>query len=138
MSEGVSSEGGCLCGHVRYSVSAEPMLTAVCHCRHCQKQCGSAYSIVSAYPEEAFTQTGTTRIFHDVGDSGQAVERHFCPDCGSPIISVVAALPGVVIVKAGTLDGFANVQPVAEVYCANRLSWLPALDGAAQFPSSNI
>ena len=134
----VHEEGGCLCGQVRYSVSAEPLLTAVCHCRHCQKQGGSAYSVVSAYPEAAFVQTGATRIFQDVGDSGNPVARHFCPDCGSPIISVAAALPGVVIVKAGTLDGFANVVPVAEVYCDNRLSWLPALDGMAQFPGSNI
>jgi hypothetical protein len=134
----VNIEGGCLCGQVRYSLSAEPFLTAVCHCRHCQKQGGSAYSVVSAYPEAAFTQTGTTRIFADVGDSGQSVARHFCPDCGSPIISVAAALPGVVIVKAGTLDGFADTAPTMEAYCDNRLSWLPALDGAEQFPGSNI
>ncbi len=34
-------KGGCLCGAVRYSVSAEPAMQAVCHCRNCQRQAGS-------------------------------------------------------------------------------------------------
>ncbi len=29
--------GGCLCGAVRYSTDAEPLLTAVCHCKNCQR-----------------------------------------------------------------------------------------------------
>jgi hypothetical protein len=34
--------GGCLCGQVRYSASADPAMVAVCHCRNCQKQAGTA------------------------------------------------------------------------------------------------
>lgn len=134
----MSNAGGCLCGQVRYTVSAEPLLTAVCHCRHCQRQSGSAFSVVCAYPSDVYAQTGVTRIFHDTGDSGQVVERHFCPDCGSLIVSIAAVMPGVTIVKAGTLDGFAGLVPAAEVYCDNSLSWLPALPVAARFPGSNI
>jgi hypothetical protein len=132
------SEGGCLCGQVRYAVTGDALLTAVCHCRHCQRQSGSAFSVAAAYPSDAYAQTGETRVFHDVGDSGQAVERHFCPDCGSPIVSIAAALPGVTIVKAGTLDDFAAITPAAEVYCDSALSWLPALAVNARFPGSNI
>lgn len=132
-----NSDGGCLCGQVRYRLSAEPFLTAICHCRHCQKQSGSAFSVVAAYPAAAYAQTGETRIFQDKGDSGKGVARHFCAQCGSPIISVAEALPEVVIVKAGTLDAFAAVTPAAEVYCDSALGWLPAL-ADTRFPRSNI
>src|SRR3974390_745785 len=36
--------GGCLCGQIRYSANAEPVLLAVCHCKNCQKQAGTAFS----------------------------------------------------------------------------------------------
>ena len=41
---------GCLCGNVRYRVDAEPVMTAVCHCAHCQKQTGTSFSILVAVP----------------------------------------------------------------------------------------
>jgi hypothetical protein len=36
-------EGGCLCGKVRFAVSADPMRVTVCHCRFCQRNTGTAY-----------------------------------------------------------------------------------------------
>lgn len=38
--------GGCLCGAVRYRIEGDPLLTAVCHCRNCQRQAGSAMSVL--------------------------------------------------------------------------------------------
>ena len=79
--------GGCLCGRVRYSAEAEPIFTTVCHCRNCQKQAGSAFSVVVAVPATTFTMTGDTKVYHDQSETGQAVDRIFCPDCGSPLVS---------------------------------------------------
>ena len=41
-------QGGCLCGQVRYQVAAEPLAVVTCHCRNCQRQSGSALSLVVA------------------------------------------------------------------------------------------
>jgi hypothetical protein len=41
--------GGCLCGQVRYSANAEPAFVGVCHCKHCQKQTGSAFSVIACH-----------------------------------------------------------------------------------------
>ena len=43
-------EGGCLCGKVRYTATAEPVATALCHCTHCQKHTGSAFAALFAVP----------------------------------------------------------------------------------------
>lgn len=32
--------GGCVCGAIRYEVTAEPIVTFNCHCRDCQKTTG--------------------------------------------------------------------------------------------------
>ncbi|KAG6362065.1 hypothetical protein INS49_010294 [Diaporthe citri] len=37
-------EGGCCCGHVRYSVDQAPMASHSCHCTACQRETGSAFS----------------------------------------------------------------------------------------------
>jgi hypothetical protein len=39
-------EGSCLCGSVKYSSDSEPVMTAVCHCENCQRQTGTAFSII--------------------------------------------------------------------------------------------
>jgi hypothetical protein len=49
--------GGCLCGKVRYASTADAVMTAVCHCTHCQKQAGTAYSVIVGVPRSALTVT---------------------------------------------------------------------------------
>ena len=87
--------GGCLCGSVRYESEAEPVLTALCHCRHCQKQTSSAFSILLALPKGSLRTEGQAlAAFEDVGDeSGLPVIRRFCPQCGSAIMTEIAATP---------------------------------------------
>src|SRR5580765_9093163 len=103
--------GGCLCGKIRYSANAEPAFTGVCHCRNCQKQGGTAFSIVVGVPAAALSVQGEMKTFHDKGDSGKTVDRRFCPDCGSPIVTEVEAMPGMAILKAGTLDDTSWLKP---------------------------
>lgn len=131
-------EGGCLCGAIRYGFEGDPLLTAICHCTHCQRQGGSAFSIVCAIPSDSYRQTGTTRVFLDKGDSGKTVERHFCGTCGSPIVSIVEALPGLTIIKAGTLDTPDSFAPTQEVYCEHAFRWMPAVPGTTRVPGSNV
>lgn len=130
--------GGCLCGKVRYRFAGHPLFTAICHCRHCQRQSGSAFSIVAAVPAADFDLQGETRSFDDVSDSGRAVERVFCPACGSPILSRIDPMPDMVLIKAGTLDRPATLQPTVEVFCDLALPFLPALAGTERHGRSNI
>jgi hypothetical protein len=97
--------GGCLCGNVRYSSDAEPVMTAVCHCSHCQTQTSSAFSILVAVPKGSLRIEGEPlRAYETQGESGQPIIRKFCPNCGSPVVSDVAVTLDLEWIKAGTLD----------------------------------
>ena len=126
--------GGCLCGAIRYEIKSEPALTAICYCTHCQKQSGAMYSTNLGVPEAEYVQTGETKIFHDKGDSGMSVDRYFCGTCGSPILSRAEALPGMVLIKAGTLDSLAGIAPSMELYTDRSAEWVAPVAGTQRFP----
>jgi hypothetical protein len=125
--------GGCLCGAVRYRLLGDPLATAVCHCTHCQKQSGGVFSTNLVVPEAAYEQTGDTKVYEDRGDSGQPVLRNFCGACGSPILSRAAVIPGMALVKAGTLDDMTGISPSVEVYCDHAAAWVQPIPGASRF-----
>jgi hypothetical protein len=130
-------KGGCLCGAVRYTLKSEPRAIAVCHCTHCQKLSGSVFSFNVVVKEADYEQQGETKLFVDQGDSGQPVYRYFCDGCGSPILAKIAAAPGKVVVKAGTLDSLEGLTPQAEIYTDHAVSWLAPIAGAARSARSH-
>ena len=122
--------GGCLCGQVRYSANADPAIVAVCHCKNCQKQTGTAFSVLVGVPKSAISIQGNLKTFHDTGDSGQPVDRNFCPECGSPIISDVAVMPDLRFIKAGTLDDTSWLEPKCMCIAIVRSPGTPIPEGS--------
>jgi hypothetical protein len=129
--------GGCLCGGVRYEGEAEPVLTAVCHCTHCQKQTSSAFSVLVVLPKGVLRTEGLDlAAFEDVGSSGQPVLRKFCPRCGSPVVADVAVTPEWDWLMAGTLDDPSWLKPQMNIWCSSAQPWVsmddavPAFEGA--------
>jgi hypothetical protein len=125
--------GGCLCGQVRYSANADPVFVGVCHCKNCQRQTGTAFSVLVGVPNSALSIQGQLKTFHDTGDSGLRLERNFCPECGSPIFTDVAAIPGVAFIKAGTLDDTSWLDPKMHIYCDSKEQWTPMPEGVQVF-----
>ncbi|HVS77119.1 MAG TPA: GFA family protein [Steroidobacteraceae bacterium] len=119
-----SIKGSCLCGNVRYSADAEPAFVGVCHCADCQRFTGSAFSTVIAVPAAALRVTGVLKTFSKQGDSGKLIHRRFCPECGSGIVDEAQALPGMVMLNAGTLDDRSWVKPQSEIYCDSAQPWV--------------
>ena len=116
--------GGCLCGRVRYTVEGEPNFAGVCHCRNCQRYTGSAFEPVMAFPNQAVDVQGNLNTYDDIGDSGKAVHRRFCPNCGSGVVAEVDTMPGVTIVLAGSLDDPAVFKPSMEIFCSSTQPWM--------------
>ena len=122
--------GSCLCGAVLYSSDVEePIMTAICHCENCQRQTGTAFSIIVGVPEDSisFENKDTLKEYLDQGQSGKAVHRKFCGDCGSPILSLVENAPGLGIIKAGTLNDKSWLKPTTEFWCSTAQPWLEVI-----------
>jgi hypothetical protein len=108
--------GRCLCGGVTYSVDAEPVVQAVCHCTDCQRQTGNPFSVIVGVPRAALHVEGDSiASYSTIGtDHGGETERSFCSTCGSPVFSLAAVMPEVAFIKAGSLDDASWLKPVAE------------------------
>jgi hypothetical protein len=117
---------------VTYELSGDLIATAVCHCDHCQRQGGSAFSVNLVAHDSQLAVSGELRTYEETGEQGDDVyvRRRFCGSCGSPIVSELAHPPGVIAVKAGTLDDKSEVLPTVEVWCVDRQPWV-SLPGMA-------
>jgi hypothetical protein len=99
-------EGGCLCGAVRFAVSADPMRVTVCHCRFCQRNTGTAYLVEPVFAKTEFEITSGTPKTHDVVSegSGKRVTIHFCGTCGARVLLTFERFPDHVGTFAGAFD----------------------------------
>jgi hypothetical protein len=131
-----SLSGHCLCGAVSYRCDAEPVVTALCHCDDCQHQTGTTFSIVVVVPSQALEIEGESlATYETVGrESGAQRERKFCSNCGSPIATLMADMPDLAVLKAGTLDDRSWLQPTLEIYGDSAQEWFPESDERRRFP----
>ena len=122
----MTQTGRCLCGQITYEITGDLIATAVCHCDHCQRQGGAAFSVNLIAQESQMTVTGTLSTFEDRGEKNDAVHvyRRFCGQCGSPIYSALVSPAGIIAVKAGTLDDRSGVAPNVEAWCDHKQPWV--------------
>lgn len=103
----------------------DPSALAVCHCKECQRQSGSAFGMGLFIPKERFLLIqGTLKTFTRSSDSGRPVVCSFCPDCGNRIIHEPSALPTMVNVRAGTLDDTTWLKPTVQAWTVSKQPWL--------------
>jgi hypothetical protein len=129
-------EGGCLCGQVRYRVAWPPLQVMTCQCTHCQKQSGSAISVIAMVRKADLELTGELTSYTDAGDSGNVLERQFCGRCGSPLISVIPAMDaqGMTFIKAGTLDDTSGLAPAVHLWTQSAQDWMVLPEAGAKVP----
>ena len=119
-------EGGCLCGAVRYRVTAEPVGSAYCHCRMCQRRSGA--------PAVATVEVPTGGLALVQGEpaayrSSPAAERLFCRDCGTELYFTLLDDPPSLSLNLGTLDEPEAVRPTRHIWTSSQVSWFDVADG---------
>ena len=117
-------KGGCLCGQVRYEVTGEPLAVVICHCKNCQKQSGSAFSINMIGLSDQINLQGNLSTYADKNDAGDPVNRKFCQSCGSPIYSEILSQGNLIALKIGTFDETHDFEPQSQVWCVSKQNWL--------------
>ena len=124
MSKQIYEEGGCLCGAVRFRVTAAPYFVAVCSCTFCQRLTGSDYNVESMFREAPFTLTGAApAIYTHISEgSGMPVHVHFCVHCGTSLFLRPDRFPDCVGILSGTFDNpnwFERSPGTAEYFFVN-------------------
>jgi len=115
--------GGCLCGAVRYRSGAAPQMAGHCYCTDCRRASGTGHATHVVAPAAGFAVTGDVKFYNHPADSGNIVGRGFCPTCGSAVYSVNEAMPGVVFIRASSLDDPDVAAPSMSVYASRAPSW---------------
>jgi hypothetical protein len=97
-------DGGCYCGAVRYRAEGEAVFKGQCYCRECQYITGGGPNLVMGVPDTSFHfLRGAAKPFAR-RDLAEPVTREFCAECGTHLLTRAPGLPGVVMLKVGTLD----------------------------------
>ncbi len=127
--------GGCRCGAVRYTLALEALpRTYACHCRDCQTWSGSAFSQQTFLPEAALSVTGPVSVYELKTHSGRVSKQRVCGICHTRIYNSNSARPGVVVVRAGTLDQSDQLSVVAHIWVKRRQPWLNLPEGVPTWP----
>ena len=123
MSNEIVNTGKCLCGKLSFNLLDEPIRSAQCHCKHCQRASGTGHMSLAFYKEDQVQLSGEARSHDVTADSGNTNTRFFCPDCGSRVYSRNSARAGVIGIAVGCIDDNSWFAPNAVVYCENRADW---------------
>lgn len=115
-----SSEGGCLCGAVRYRVAGAPRSSSICHCRSCRRASGaSAVAWLTVNRAQLEFLAGKPHSFQ----SSPGVVRQFCDNCGSALSYENADSPSTIDITTASLDDPNRFPPTQEVWVEHKVSW---------------
>ena len=133
----MAHQGGCLCGQVRFTIEAEPIVARSCWCRDCQRIASGSATVNVLFPEAAVAFAGEIGTFTMVADSGNTVERGFCTGCGAQLYSRTTSPAGLPMrIRAGTLDNPELIAPSATIWTESAPSWAPIDPALPRFPKA--
>lgn len=119
----MNMSGRCLCGLVEYTCSGEVAMAGNCHCINCKKSTGSGYAPVLFVPEDSVEITGEVKYYESTGSNGATARRGFCPNCGSQLFGKPRAFPGMLGIRAGSLDDLSRYRPQVDIFTSRSPDW---------------
>ncbi len=99
--------GGCLCGEVRYELTAEPHEFYHCHCSICRKCQGAVYLTYASVRRSGFRLLKGKETLSTYNTS-PALRRRFCNHCGAHVFGEMDHMPDEISLSVGTLDDGAD------------------------------
>jgi hypothetical protein len=119
--------GGCLCGGVRYEVTAEPLSVGYCHCTRCQRRTGSAASAQARLAPGSFRIVQGEELVRAYAPP-DGFQKCFCSNCGGALWSRDPERGEVMSVRLGTFDGDPGLRPTFRAFVAYAAPWEPIPD----------
>ena len=126
--------GGCLCGGVRFEVSAPLRSAGYCHCTRCQRRTGTAASASASIEPGSLRLLAGQDLLRDYQPEG-GFAKVFCSRCGSALWSRHPEDPERIGIRLGAFDSDPGVRPAHRQYVAFAAAWEPIPDdGLTRYP----
>ena len=126
-------QGQCLCGGIRYEVTALEPKMGHCHCTMCRKFHGAAFATFGEVKAENFRWLLGQELLQSYVAENKT-SRQFCKNCGSSLIFIaVDSDQSVIEFSLATLDSEPTRQPDVHVYTAHKAPWYEITDNLPQF-----
>jgi hypothetical protein len=119
----MTNSGGCLCKSVRFSVASAPLAARVCWCRVCQYLGAGNGAMSVCFRSDAVSVQGEVKWFESTADSGNRMQRGFCPTCGTQLFSRAVARPHLTFIRAGALDDPNLMKPQMTIWTDAAPDW---------------
>ena len=117
--------GSCLCGSVNYKSNSDPLVIQNCHCDQCRKATGSVYLTNLFIKEENFEITGEVNNYTHLSDAGNNMTKYFCPNCGSQVFGKNSGRPGIITIRAGTVNEKDIIKPIRNLFFKSKVPSTP-------------
>jgi len=114
--------GGCKCAKVRFRLESAPIITHCCHCRDCQKQTCSAFSInVMIESDRVAVIEGELQPLRQA-DGQNEVQ---CPDCHFRLWAYHPHFgEAIAFIGVGVLDEGERLPPEAHYFIRSKHPWI--------------
>lgn len=129
--------GSCLCNGVRFEIDGPLAPIQICHCQQCRKAQGAPFASNIPVALSSFRLSAGAHLLQEF-ESSPGKRRVFCVRCGSPVFSKRDALPEVIRIRAGLIDGALGTKPSAHFYAGSKADWWEINDRLPQFPAAEI
>jgi hypothetical protein len=133
MTAATTTEGGCLCGAIRYVARGAATVSMICHCNTCRRAAGAPAVAWVTFPASGFAVVrGTPSEYR----SSAPVTRTFCSTCGTSLTYVHAGRPSEIDVATATLDDPERFAPTHHSWLSDGPSWARFGDGLPAYERS--
>lgn len=120
-----SRTASCRCGQLKASVSGDPVRLSVCHCLDCKKRSGSSFAVQARWPVDRVTIEGNSKSWSKLADSGNRLNFHFCPDCGSDVhYEIETKFADLIAIPLGAFDDPYFANPAFSVWEKRKHDWV--------------
>jgi hypothetical protein len=116
------TRAGCLCGGVRYELSAPFRRANFCHCSRCRKHSCAAALAQGRIPASAFRLLQGRELLASYATPGH-MAKVFCGRCGSSLFGGTWPDGPEVSIRLGTLDHDPGIRPGYHSFVADVPAW---------------
>jgi hypothetical protein len=120
--------GGCVCGGVRFEVSAALVSAGWCHCTRCQRRTGAHASPSGATAPGSFRIVQGEDLVTEFAPPGGGFIKAFCSVCGGHLYSRSPEGWDRVGVRLGAIDGDPGIRPQWHQHTGTAAVWHPLPD----------